>query len=84
MERKKILVTGCAGFIGFHLSLKIIQSNKNISPVTEVLDLHVLTFCLDANTTNHQLKFEIICNGTTSLLKNLDGRMCPLLWFFCH
>ena len=25
---KRILVTGCAGFIGYHLCLKILESNK--------------------------------------------------------
>lgn len=30
MTRKKILITGCAGFIGFHLALKFLKSKSSI------------------------------------------------------
>ena len=36
MERKKILVTGCAGFIGSHLSELLLRVNHNVIGIDNI------------------------------------------------
>jgi UDP-glucuronate 4-epimerase len=55
MENKKILVTGAAGFIGFHLSKRLLQRGDEVLGLDNLNDYYDVTLKLDRL---KQIKFE--------------------------
>ncbi len=47
MNRKKILVTGAAGFIGFHLCKKLLQNNNEITGIDNLNDYYDVNLKID-------------------------------------
>ena len=65
MKKKRIIVTGCCGFIGFSLSKKLLM-NKNI----EVIGIDTINDYYDVNLKKQRLK--LLKNNKNFLFKKID------------
>ena len=59
----KILITGCAGFIGYHLSKYLINKNINVIGVDNINNYYQLLYKIEENSTNNTIKINKIRNS---------------------
>ena len=64
MHKKNILVTGCAGFVGFHLTKRLSENNYNIIGIdnlNDYYDVAIKESRLDILSNNNQFVFNCAC-----------------------
>ena len=74
MNRKNILVTGCAGFVGFHLTKRLSGNNYNvigIDNLNDYYDVAIKESRLDILSNNNQFSFYKVDLCNTSELSKI-------------
>mgnify|MGYP001181192424 CR=1 FL=1 len=74
MHKKNILVTGCAGFIGFHLTKRLSENNYNIIGIdnlNDYYDVAIKESRLDILSNNNQFSFYKVDLCNTSELSKI-------------
>ena len=70
----KILVTGTAGFIGFHLAKKLLERGDEVVGLDSINDYYdIIKECME---TKQSTVFIFICNIRSSVSHSLDILRC--------
>ena len=67
-----ILITGAGGFIGFHLSLKLLKKNQNVIGIDNLNNYYELILNERSNTVRLYNSNDMVLKGLSSFKKSLN------------